>query len=58
MAATKKPKKDKIRINMDVDATTKDRMDRVQVMIEATSYSEVVRRALIHFEQGVKNNYV
>jgi hypothetical protein len=43
----------KVRINMDVEGTTKERMDRLRDKIEATSYSEVVRRALILFERHV-----
>lgn len=54
---TKKPKKDKVRINMDVEAKTKERLDNLVVMLEASGYTEVVRRALIFFEKEMEKSY-
>ncbi len=54
---TKKKKKEKIRLNMDVEPKTRERLDRLQDMIEATSYAEVIRRALIHYEFHMKKFY-
>ena len=50
--------KESTRIQLELPQRAFDRVKRLKEMTEATSYAEVIRAALIHYERGLTNGLI